>query len=103
MASPVINQHPALDAPKVGMLAPRPHIGERLFKCHHFTRLIRIAKLYGSTRLPLRHITESFSDAAMTGTFRFLPPELVDCIITALLTIDPRKPPPCVTEAFGFG
>lgn len=49
--------------------------------------------MVGSTESKWDQISNSFSDSTITGAFRFLPPELVDCIVTAMLAFSPHMPP----------
>ena len=75
------------------MLKPRPLPSNHLFACAHYTRLERLARMFASTAPTKwnRDDAEPIHDSTKAGTFRVLPPELVDCIVAALLTINPRK------------
>ena len=75
------------------MMEPLPTQASRIVECAHYNQLERLARMFEPAPSKWEQISNSFSDSTITGTFRLLPPDVMDCIVTAMLAYSPHVPP----------
>lgn len=74
-------------------MEPLPIPSRFIFECAHYNQLERLAQMFDSAPSKWEQISNSFSGSTITGAFHFLPPDVMGCIVTAMLAHSPHVPP----------